>query len=208
MHPALAASPWPPHCPPAPLRLRAWQQKPFLPIATAATVMLRAVILVHARRGASWDFLDPSTRRGGGAEPLIPAGEPAWAVFSSCFPPSINDAPSRACRVFLRGASVAPGAAPAGPSRAGPARNRIGSSGAAVVAGRRPGPGTGAWTLPRTGLAAPAAPVPRSSPGPVGLPWPRHPSASRSPKAEPRFPGTGSPARRAWTAGESGVKPT
>lgn len=137
------------------------------------------------------------------------------SVFELLPPPSFNDGPSCVRRVFLRGASVAPGAAPAGPSRAGPARNHLGSSGAAAAPGDRCRPGVGAgtgaaWTPPPTGLAAPAAaPVPCSAPGPTGLPWPpppqRVPTAPKPSPASPgQAPGPGSRGRH----GKSGVKPT
>lgn len=63
-------------------------QKPFLPIATGATVMPWAVILIHASRGESWTFSIPHPQRRRSGTPH-PSGEAAWAVFFSCFLPPL-----------------------------------------------------------------------------------------------------------------------
>lgn len=143
-----------------------------------------AVILVHARRGVIWDCLDPSPAE---EEERSPSSRQraSRAVLFSCFPPPVT------MRLRVRAACfcvepVSCGAAPAGPSRASPARNHLGSSGAIPARCSRPGQGPGrfprqGWRLPQLQLS-----VPR--PAPWGCRGPRHPSASPQPQSRAALP--------------------
>lgn len=129
--------------------------------------------------------------RGGGAEPLIPAGEPAWAAFSSGFPRPLP--PRLVCvpRVFAWSRCRARGRPRPIPCRPchKPSRQLRSCSPRSFPTGAGPGrfPRQG-WRLPQLQL-----PVPR--PAPWGCRGSRRPSATLQPQSRAALPQDGLPGR-------------
>lgn len=172
-------------------------QKPFLPIATGATVMPWAVILIHASRGESWTFSIPHPQRRRSGTPH-PSGEAAWAVFFSCFlPPLPTRLGERAVcfcvePVWLRGC-------PDGPIPSRPCKKTISGAPEPPLLPRSlpaggPGRGRGPDASPDRagGSRSPSSPLDAR---PLGVPWPCHPSASPQPQSRAALPQDGLPGR-------------
>lgn len=195
-HPALTASPWPPHSPRYHCGSEHGSRNPSYPSRRCHGDAVGSDPRPR-EEGCDLGLSRPLTSGGGGAEPLIPAESQPGSAFQ-LLSPSCNDAPSCACRVFLRGAGVLRGRpgrpVPCQPCQK-PSRQLRSDPGSLLPAG------AGAWTLSPTGLAAPAAPALRSAPGSLGLPWPpppqRLPAAPKPSRASPgQAPGPGSPGRQ------------